>query len=182
MFGLPDLALQATANAWIRFYTCYHPFFPILPDQNEFLAEYDSNRLLLWTVLAIASKGRDDVPNVYASLVEPVRRLAGDIYAPQSRSLKTMQALLLLCVWPFPFQQTINDPSAMYCSLATHIGYHLGLHRPMHRSDYEETATAGSVSSTIELKTWYGCFIVNQGYDSFFIHCNRCGNAFARTV
>lgn len=146
-----------------RYFTCYHPSFPILPEQHEFLAEYDQNRLLLWTVLAIASKGRDDVPDVYQSLVEPVRRLASDIYAPQSRSLKTMQALLLLCVWPFPHQQTINDPSPMYCSLATNIGHQLGLHRPLHKSDYDERATGPSVCSLSERKTWIGCFIANQG-------------------
>lgn len=146
-----------------RFFATYHPYFPILPEQHEFLAEYDSNRLLLWTVLAIASKGREDMPNVYTSLVEPVRRLASGIYAPQSRSLKTMQALLLLCVWPFPFQQTINDPSTMYCSLATTIGYQLGLHRPLHRSDFDENAMGPGISNISERSTWYGCFIVNHG-------------------
>lgn len=146
-----------------RYFTHYHPYFPILPGQHEFTAEYDSNQLLLWTVLAIASRGREDLPTVYASLVEPVRRLASDIHAPQSRSLKTMQALLLLCVWPFPHQQTINDPSPMYCSLATHVGYQLGLHRPLHRSDFKDSAIRLTTSDLTDRKTWYGCFIVNQG-------------------
>lgn len=155
--------LEKLLTLQFRYFASYHPYFPILPDQHEFTAEYDSNRLLLWTVLAIASRGRDDMPNVYASLVEPVRRLASDLYSGQSRSLKTMQALLLLCIWPFPHQQSINDPSPMYCSLATHIGYQLGLHRPMHRSDFHETASRPIVSNLTERKTWYGCFIVNQG-------------------
>ena len=113
--------------------------------------------------MAIASFDQENHSSIYVSLVDPVRRLAADLYGPQSRSLKTMQALLLLCVWPFPFQQTINDPSPMYCSLATHIGYQLGLHRPHHRGDFDESATLPIVSTTVEMKTWYGCFIVNQG-------------------
>lgn len=128
------------------------------------MPEYGSNRLLLWTILAIASKGREDMPNVYQSLVEPVRRLASDLYAPQSRSLKTMQALLLLCVWPFPYQQSVNDPSPLYCSLATHIGYQLGLHRPRHLSDFNEDAAGVRIATVSERKTWYGCFIANQRY------------------
>ena len=128
-----------------------------------FILEYDSNRLLLWTVLAIASRALEDYPTLFSSLVDPVRNMAADIYAPQSRSLRTMQALLLLCTWPFPFQQTHNDPSPMYGSLATHIGYSLGLHRPLHKADFQEITAGPATSSTVERKTWYGCFIVNQG-------------------
>ena len=146
------------------FSTSYHAYFPILSEPSEWLAEFSANRLLLWSVLAIASKGRTDLPNLYSSLVDPVRRLAGDIYSPQSRSLGTMQGLLLLCVWPFPFQQTINDPSPMYCSLATHIGLQLGLHRPLLRHDFDEMAKGNVTSTGAERKTWYGCFIVNQAY------------------
>ena len=128
-----------------------------------FILEYDLDRLLLWTVLAIASRGLDDQPALFAALVDPVRRLAADIYNPQSRSLRTMQALLLLCVWPFPFQQTINDPSPMYGSLALSIGYQLGLHRPLHRADFDERSAGFTTSTIVECKTWFGCFIINQG-------------------
>lgn len=129
-----------------------------------FILEYDSNRLLLWTILAIASRGLEDQPTLFSSLVDSVRKMAADIYAPQSRSLRTMQALLLLCTWPFPFQQTHNDPSPMYISLATHIGYSLGLHRPHFKADFEEITAGPASSNSVERKTWYGCFIVNQGY------------------
>lgn len=52
----------------------------------------------------------------------------------------------------------------MFCSLATNIGYQLGLHRPLHRSDYDESVDVLVVSTAVERKTWYGCFIVSQGY------------------
>lgn len=146
-----------------RYFLNYHPRFAILPPKEIFIAEYDMNRLLLWTILAIAARNKADQPALFSALVDPVRRLAADIYAPQSRSLRSMQALLLLCVWPFPFQQTINDPSPMYCSLATNVGYQLGLHRPLHRDDFDETLTRPSFSNAVERSTWYGCFIVNQG-------------------
>jgi hypothetical protein len=132
-----------------------------LPELDNFLLEYDQNRLLLWTMLAIMSKSQ---PETYSSLVDPVRRLAADLYEPQSRSLKTMQALLLLCAWPFPYQRTQNDPSPMYCSLATNIGYQLGLHRPWCKADFEEDTQEGGTATAVERKTWYGCFIVNTWY------------------
>jgi hypothetical protein len=134
-----------------------------LPEFDDFILEYDHNKLLLWTILAIMSKSQ---PETYSSLVDPVRRLAADLYEPQSRSLKTMQALLLLCAWPFPFQRTHNDPSPMYCSLATNIGYQLGLHRPWCKGDFEEETQGRSTATTVEMKTWYGCFVVNTWYVS----------------
>lgn len=145
-----------------RYYTRLHNLFPILPEKEVFEAEHAANKLLLWTVLTLASFHGADDSATYLSLVEPVRRLAADLYGPQSRSFKTMQALLLLCIWPFPFQQTINDPSPMYAALATSIGYQSGLHRPQHRDDFDENTTMPVQSTSVETATWCGCFIVNH--------------------
>lgn len=147
----------------LRYYADYHSYFPILPEFDDFILEYDQNKLLLWTLLAITTKSQSET---YSSLVDPVRKLAADLYEPKSRSLKTMQALLLLCAWPFPFQRTQNDPSPMYCSLATNIGYQLGLHRPWCKGDFEENTRGFVTATTVEAKTWYGCFIVNTWYVS----------------
>ena len=147
----------------LRYYADYHSHFPILPEFDDFVLEYDQNKLLLWTILAITTKGQ---PETYSSLVDPVRKLAADLYQPQSRSLKTMQALLLLCAWPFPFQRTHQDPSPMYCSLATNIGYQLGLHRPWCKGDFEVDTQEFVTASAIEMKTWYGCFDVNTCFVS----------------
>lgn len=120
--------------------------------------------------MAIVTKSQ---PETYSSLVDAVRKLAADLYEPQSRSLKTMQALLLLCAWPFPFQRTHNDPSPMYCSLATNIGYQLGLHRPLCKGDFEENTREYATATTVEMKTWYGCFIVNTWYVSHLVQTRR---------
>lgn len=146
-----------------RFYARFHSHFPILPEQHIFLSRYNFNKLLLWTVLAIASRESSQHATLYSNLVDPVRRLAGDVYASQSRSFETVQALLLLCVWPFPFQQTINDPSPMYIALASQIAYQLGLHRPSFRADYtENNLPQADPGELARKKVWFGCCIVNQ--------------------
>ena len=145
------------------FYTKFHPLFAILADLDHFLSDYDSNTLLLWTILAIASKESIKYSELYISLVDPVRKLAGDLYGPQSRDFGTVQALLLLCVWPFPFQQTVNDPSPMYCGLATQLAYQMGLHRPDCQMYWEYDKS--KLSPIVELqrkKAWFGCFIINH--------------------
>ncbi|GAE00296.1 hypothetical protein THITE_2118139 [Paecilomyces variotii No. 5] len=139
------------------------PAVPILTDLSNFLAGYDSNKLLLWKTLAIVSKESDQHSTLYPSLVDPVRRLAGDLYGPQSRDFETIQALLLLCVWPFPFQQSVSDPTPIYCGLSTQLAYQTGLQRPNCRMHWKYDVI--SSSSRIELerrKVWFGCFVVNQ--------------------
>ncbi|KIW08424.1 hypothetical protein, variant [Verruconis gallopava] len=156
---LPNVVLSLIEE----FYARLHSHFPILPDQPTFLSRYNFNKLLLWTVLAIASRESSQHSALYSSLVDPVRRLAGDLYASQSRSFETVQALLLLCVWPFPFQQTINDPSPMYIALASQIAYQLGLHRPGFRADFtENNLPQADPGELARKKVWYGCCIVNQ--------------------
>lgn len=132
---------------------------------ETFLSHYDSNKLLFWTILAIASASSPQLSPLYNSLVDPVRRLAGDLYSHQSRGLEAVQALLLLCAWPFPFKQTVNDPSPLYASLATNIAHQIGLHRPSSRSDFEYSASP--IAETLEeerQRAWYGCFIINHTY------------------
>lgn len=76
-----------------------------------------------------------------------------------------MQALLLLCAWPFPFAHTADDPSPVYCSHATQIGLQLGLHRPHFKMDFVDSVAFTTPTSQEERRAWYGCFIMNQSYD-----------------
>ncbi|PWY68993.1 hypothetical protein BO94DRAFT_590574 [Aspergillus sclerotioniger CBS 115572] len=146
-----------------EFYATLHPLFPILPSLPDFIKTYNANRLLLWTVIAVACKESAQYTHLYVTLVDPVRRLAGDLYNTQSRHFETIQALLLLCIWPFPFQQTAHDPSPMYCGLATQLSYQLGLHRPNQHMHWEYGATGSNYRVDLQRrKAWIGCFVVNH--------------------
>ncbi|RAK95665.1 uncharacterized protein BO80DRAFT_251210 [Aspergillus ibericus CBS 121593] len=146
-----------------EFYANFHPLFPILPSLPDFIKAYDANTLLLWTIIAITSKESPEYSHLCVTLIDPVRSLAGDLYHTQSRNFETIQALLLLCIWPFPFQQTVHDPSPMYCSLATQLSYQLGLHRPNLHMHWEYGATAPNARVDLQRrKAWVGCFVVNH--------------------
>ncbi|KAH8671534.1 fungal-specific transcription factor domain-containing protein [Xylariales sp. PMI_506] len=163
-FELPSNIVTALVA---EYYKNFHPYFPILPDHDMFLTRANANKLLLWTVLAIASRESAQHSNLFATLVDPIRRLAGNLYSSQSRSFETVQALLLLATWPFPFQQTINDPSPMYVTLATQIAYQLGLHRPAFPGDFAETCNPLQGTDEAERRrVWFGCFIIDYAVAS----------------
>ncbi len=68
----------------------------------------------------------------------------------------TVQALLLLCVWPLPVEKQHWDPSWRYCSLAIAAAQELGLHTP--DSQWEHLTTLPSANTT--LKIWTACVLV----------------------
>jgi Fungal specific transcription factor domain len=126
------------------------------------LQVYNCCPLLFWTIIAIASKESREYSYLYLTLMDPVRRLANDIHSVASKSVPFIQALLLLCTWPFPYTAKILDRSWSYCGTATHIALELGLHRPRHISDFVWNVTVEEETLLTRRITWLACFIVNH--------------------
>lgn len=88
--------------------------------------------------------------------------MAGDIYAFHDQPLESVQALLLLCWWPYTHGATRDEPVLVYSGLATNVALQHGLHRSHHHSDWVH---AGELDETLVKafqRAWTGCNIVNQ--------------------
>lgn len=138
----------------------YHPRFPILPDRERFSQNYFSCPLLFWTVIWIASKESPKFPHLYLPMVPALKALANDI-GQKSLAISTVQSFLLLCVWPFPFNETYEDLSWAYCGLATHLGLQLGLHRPNYISEFAGDCHVDRMTQLERRRTWIACFLLN---------------------
>ena len=113
-------------------------------------------------VMAVGSKNSPTYSHLYLQLQDPVTRLAADHARPASRSIYFVQALLLLSVWPFPFNAVNEEPSWLHCGLATHMAMLLGLHRPLHPFRLLNAAGAEIGDLPMRTRTWLACFIVDQ--------------------
>jgi hypothetical protein len=113
-------------------------------------------------MIALGAKGSTQHANLYPSLSQSVPHLASDIGTYIVQPLATVQALLILCWWPFPFQASITNPSWAYCGLATHLALQFGFHRPYNCSDFVYQAVLDTESLIERQKTWLACFITNQ--------------------
>ena len=51
--------------------------------------------------------------------------------------LPTVQAILLLALWPFPNFKSTNDLSVTLSSIAISASMSIGLHRPMNSHDFK---------------------------------------------
>jgi hypothetical protein len=113
-------------------------------------------------MIALGAKGSKQHANLYIALSQSVSNLAGNIGAHIAHPLQTVQALLILCWWPFTFRASVTNPSWVYCGLATHLGLQFGLHRSNNFSDFVYDTVLDSESFIVRQKTWLGCFITNQ--------------------
>ncbi|CAM0139627.1 unnamed protein product [Umbelopsis sp. WA50703] len=78
------------------------------------------------------------------------------------RNVETVQAILILCHWPFPYDSQLDDPSFIYCGMALHIGLQIGLHRPEYAYQFSSKQDVLRSSVQIRRTTWIACFVVNQ--------------------
>ena len=149
----------------IRYYTDYHEKFPLLPPKKVFMQDPCSNRLLFRTVIAIASrafrKNQKPEQDLCIRLLPAMKRLIAEQTLTLRPSLPSIQALLILCCWPLPYD-TIGHPYWMYCGIATHQALLRGLHRPQHFPEYEYGLVATEDAVNARVRTWVVCFIINQ--------------------
>lgn len=114
--------------------------------------------LLFWVIVAVASRDRVLVK----SLIPHVQRMMSEITLKPVRNVETVQAILILCIWPFPYTSQLDDQSFVFCGMAVHIGLQIGLHRPEYAYQFSSKQDVLRTSIPIRRTTWISCFIVNQ--------------------
>ncbi|KAK5061536.1 hypothetical protein LTR84_008080 [Exophiala bonariae] len=118
---------------------------------------YNRCPLLFWIICSAAS------PDAYrAQLEDPVRAEICQILDPSTSTVEAVQALLILCMWPFPFVSQKSDPSFIYGGIATQMALQIGLHRPATDYPLNSDSRNGKEDEDIRCTTWIACFIVNQ--------------------
>jgi Fungal specific transcription factor domain len=109
----------------------------------------------------IALRGRPEYHRIFLSLVDEICNMAYDCIRPQRASFHSMQALLLLCYWPPPFNMLSDDPTSAFINMATHSGLRLGLHRPGYANEFDVKAHIDGNMQILRRITWVVCFITN---------------------
>ncbi|KAF4177922.1 hypothetical protein CNMCM8927_008974 [Aspergillus lentulus] len=155
--SIPQAVVQTLLD---EYYANYHMFLPILPGQAGFHAYTHSSDLLYSVVMLTALRRLSKHYDLYLSLVDVVRSLLATHLLSASGTIQTMQALLLLCHWPLPFDRN-EDPSHALIAQATHLGLRLGLHRPGHGREFLADPSTVENMEHIRQMTWVACFVSN---------------------
>lgn len=79
----------------------------------------------------------------------------------------TVQALLLLSLWPSPASSMSNDTSFLFASIAKTSAMQLGLHRPDTVQDFLRVKTQlGPAAFLDAVRTYIGCYICAESHTS----------------
>jgi hypothetical protein len=154
-----DIHLAASyVNELFRIYfTRCHPHLPFTMNQS-IEAIHDKCPMLFWVICAVASP-----KSTRSKFESPVRALVSNVLDPSmGYTVETVQALLILCTWPFAFANQKTDASFMYSGIATQISLSLGLHRPTMDPESKDATSDDCVDEKIRRTTWLACFIVTQ--------------------
>ncbi|CZR53528.1 uncharacterized protein PAC_03407 [Phialocephala subalpina] len=148
-------AAQVTEAFRVFLIQC-HPYLDLsIPTSPE--AIYEKCPLLFWVICAVASS-----TSTMLELQPGIQGLVGQLAVNPPRSIEVVQALLTLCMWPFPFYSTLSDPSFLYCGMATQIGLQIGLHKPSLSQEFSSRREVLEVDDNTRKTTWMACYVVNQ--------------------
>jgi hypothetical protein len=148
-------AAQVNESFRVYFAQC-HPYldFSLSTSPESVFAKCP---LLFWVICAIPSS-----TTTMLELQPGIQAMVSQIMVSPPRSVEVVQALLILCMWPFPFYSTLSEPSFLYCGIATQIALQIGLHRPSMAQEFSSRKEVLEVDDNVRRTTWMACFVVNQ--------------------
>ncbi|KAL5365339.1 hypothetical protein BJX96DRAFT_181543 [Aspergillus floccosus] len=145
------------------FFQKYHPHAPILDPAISPDEYFSRSSLLFWAILLISSRRYSDEPGLLVSLTAPVKKLLWDTIANPPHTWHLVQAIVLLCLWPFPTSSLSTDNTAVLVATAQTIAIRLGLHRPEAIQDFSRTRRRLTPDEIAEAaRTWTACHIAAQ--------------------
>ncbi|KIW25866.1 uncharacterized protein PV07_09002 [Cladophialophora immunda] len=155
--GTVSLTASQVAEIFKRYFARYHQHLPFKMTDLSADAIYASSPLLFWVVCTITS------PSLQPTLAPIVKSLVEEVVHTPKHSVQTVQALLLLCIWPFRVSFLSDDFSYFYSTMATQIGLQLGLHRSMGTHTYRHSWDVQPMpDQEVRLTTWMACFVVDR--------------------
>ena len=148
-----------------RFFTQYHPFFPILDTSLGPNDYYDLSPFLFWAIVVTGSRRYSDDPMVLDKTSQHITPLAFSSMALRSSQIPVIQGLLILCTWRLPTNSMYKDMTHLMCGSAVHLATQIGLHISGVGQDFARMPLKKDQDLKISrARLWLCCVIVSIRY------------------
>jgi transcriptional regulatory protein LEU3 len=145
-----------------RFFTQYHPLFPILDATMGPNDYYELSPFLFWTIIVIGSRRYADDPNVLDKSSQLITPLAFSSMALRSSPMPVIQGLLLLCTWRLPTNSMYKDMTHLMCGSAVHLATQIGLHIAGVGQDFARMPVKKDQEQKVfRARLWLCCVVVS---------------------
>lgn len=166
-----------------RYYARYHQQLPVLDEQTEPTAIIDASPLLFWTICFTASRNLLPQQRYFPILCKKITGLLSNLMIVRHDSVYTMQALLILTMWPPPVRRQSDDMRWTYSGMTLQMALHAGCHRVGYEHEYHAFTYSESPSDKRKHTQIWRCWcFVNSLYfanrplfarENFRLHCCR---------
>lgn len=143
-----------------RYFTHYHPLFPVLHSPPSADPMGEGSRLLFWTIILTAARHDSLHFSLLDALVPAVKDLFWSTIAHPPHMLSSLQAMSILCVWPFPTSSMPLDTTYILAGNLRSAAKHAGMHRADRISDFSRLPVSLQPAELQELvKVWCCIYI-----------------------
>ncbi|XPS72432.1 hypothetical protein M3J09_004597 [Ascochyta lentis] len=157
------LSVEEVDDLFNIFATFYHPFLPLIDTTRSPHEHFENSELLFWSIISVASRRLGSQPTLLPKLARNVTDLTWRTLRSIPYTLSTVQALALLCTWPFPTSSSTADPTFMFVGMMLQIATQMGLHRALDAQDFTKKPTRLDALEYAEwIHTWASCNVVAQ--------------------
>jgi hypothetical protein len=146
----------------------FHQFLPILDPLETPDEYYNSSPVLFWVLISVAARRFTEDQILISSLAQAVPKLVWERIAEHPIPFPALQALLVLCMWPFPLTHMWGDASVSLSNISLVAAFHMGLHRPDHMQEFSRNPRTknplipASTDPLERRKTWAAVNIVTE--------------------
>ncbi|KAK5219260.1 hypothetical protein LTR72_008442 [Exophiala xenobiotica] len=165
--ALDDFELGGTqiADCFSLFSSHYLPKLYIFDSSTDPNSCYTQSPLLFWTIVAIGARKYSKDPTILTLLAPKVIELAARSMFSQTERLPTIQAYLLLCIWPMPVDSLHKDISTVLSGAMLSLAISNGLHVQGIGQDFSRTTLEHNENECIyRAKLWVACTVASQWY------------------
>jgi hypothetical protein len=151
----------------LSFFKHYHHFLEIIDSSLTPDHCFAASPPLFWAIISVAARHYEHNVMLFRSLKDSFLNLLWSTISVLPHSHYTIQAILIIAMWPFPTNSMSRDNSFLLVSIAKSASMQLGLHRPDIIQEFLRVRTRLDQSEFQDaVKVWAGCFIASQWYVS----------------
>lgn len=171
---------QSLEDCFQEFFTRYSPQLPAVETELKPNACFAQSPFLFWTIVSIGSRKYAGDPTLLSQLAPAVTRLAKEAaFMPRNeKTVYTIQALILLCVWPSPYSSLSEDITPMLAGALLQQALAVGLHIFGEGQDFSRIKLKKDRSQMdFRARLWAWCIIICQRQVLGIHALPRIGNA-----
>jgi hypothetical protein len=145
----------------VRYFLYYHQQFPVIDSEIDPISTFHTSPVLFWSIVFTASRNLPSRNNLTNELCKSLPNLVSKLMVQRDDSLQTIQALLVLSMWPFPVRRQSDDLRWIYSGVAMQMAIQTGLHRVGYEHEYRPlTFRRSQTDSKKHTRIWRcWCFV-----------------------